>query len=190
MSRDANPDYPIHPLLSARHSPYAFDPARAVSKATVQSLFEAARWTMSSYNAQPWRYIVGIKDDGTDTWEKVHACLVEGNQPWARNAPVLALGLVKTTFDHNGKANSAAEHDLGAASAFLTLEAVSRGLCVHQMVGIDPGKVIATFAPGPDIKPLTALAIGFQGEPGHIPEAYAERDRKPRARLLQGEFLL
>ncbi|MBP6683674.1 MAG: nitroreductase family protein [Halioglobus sp.] len=190
MSRDANPEYPIHPLLSARYSPYAFDPARAVSKATVQSLFEAARWTMSSYNAQPWRYIVGIKDDGTDTWEKVHACLVEGNQPWARNAPVLALGLVKTTFDHNGKANSAAEHDLGAASAFLTLEAVSRGLCVHQMVGIDPGKVIATFAPGPDIKPLTALAIGFQGEPGHIPEAYAERDRKPRARLLQGEFLL
>jgi len=120
----------------------------------------------------------------------VHACLVEGNQPWARNAPVLALGLVKTTFDHNGKANSAAEHDLGAASAFLTLEAVSRGLCVHQMVGIDPDKVITSFAPGPDIKPLTALAIGFQGNPGHIPEAYAERDRKPRTRLLQGEFLL
>ena len=50
--------------------------------------------------------------------------------------------------------------------------------------------MIATFAPGPDIKPLTALAIGYRGEPGHIPEAYAERDQKPRMRLAQGEFLL
>lgn len=190
MNRDANPDFPIHPLLVARHSPYAFDPTRPVDPTTVHSLFEAARWTMSSYNAQPWRYIVGRRGDGTDTWEKVHACLVEGNQPWALHAPVLALGLVKTTFDHSGKPNTAAEHDLGAASAFLTLEAVSRGLSVHQMIGIDAGKVIATFAPGPDIKPLTALAIGYRGEPGHIPEAYAERDQKPRMRLAQGEFLL
>lgn len=190
MNRDANPDYPIHPLLVARHSPYAFDPARPVDAATVHALFEAARWTMSSYNAQPWRYIVGIKGDGTDTWEKVHACLVEGNQPWAKNAPVLALGLAKTTFDHNGKPNKAAEHDLGAASAFLTVEAVSRGLCVHQMIGIEPEKVVATFALGADIKPLTGLAIGYLGEPGLIPEAYAARDRNPRARIAQRDFLL
>jgi nitroreductase len=190
MSRAANPDYPIHELLIKRHSPYAFDPARPVDAATVNALFEAARWTMSSYNAQPWRYIVGIRDDGTTTWQKVHDCLVEGNQPWAKNAPVLVLGLVKTTFAHNGKPNSAAEHDLGAASAFLTLEAVSRGLCVHQMIGIDADKVIATFAPGPDIKPLTALAIGYPGKPEHIPEAYAARDQNPRQRLAQSEILL
>lgn len=190
MNRDAKPDHPIHALFIKRHSPYAFDPARPVDVATVNALFEAARWTMSSYNAQPWRYIVGIRDDGTDTWQKVHDCLVEGNQPWAKNAPVLVLGLVKTTFAHNGNPNSAAEHDLGAASAFLTLEAVSRGLCVHQMIGIDPDRVIATFAPGPDIKPLTALAIGYRGEPGHIPQAYAERDQKPRLRLEQSDILL
>ena len=190
MNRDATPDCPILPLFITRHSPYAFDPARAVDAETVRALFEAARWTMSSYNAQPWRYIIGIKDDGTDTWTKVHACLEEGNQPWAKNAPVLALGLTKTTFDHNGKPNKAAEHDLGAASAFLTMEAVSRGLCVHQMIGILPEKVIATFAPGPDIKPLTGLAIGYEGKPEHIPEAYAERDRKPRTRKAQGDFLL
>ena len=190
MKPDITPDHPIHALFIKRSSPYAFDPARPVDAATVQSLFEAARWTMSSYNAQPWRYIVGVRGDGTDTWEKVHACLVEGNQPWAKHAPVLALGLAKTTFDHNGKPNAAAEHDLGAASAFLTLEAVSRGLCVHQMIGIEPDKVIATFAPGPDIKPLTGLAIGYQGEPGLIPAAYAERDRQPRTRLAQSQFLL
>ncbi len=190
MNRDAKPEHPIHELLIKRHSPYAFDPAQAVDADTVHALFEAARWTMSSYNAQPWRYIVGIKDNGTATWKKIHGCLVASNQPWAQNAPVLVLGLTKTTFDHNGQPNSAAEHDLGAASAFLTLEAVSRGLCVHQMIGIDPGKVLAAFAPGPDIKPLTALAIGYRGEPEHIPQAYAERDQNPRMRLMQSEFLL
>lgn len=190
MTREAKANHPIHELFIARHSPYAFDPARPVEAALVKSLFEAARWTMSSYNAQPWRYIVGVRDDGTETWKRIHSCLVEGNQPWAQNAPVLALGLAKTTFDHNGKPNSAAEHDLGAASAFLTLEAVSRGLCVHQMIGIDPDKVIATFAPGPHIKPLTALAIGYQGKPEHISEAYAARDQNPRTRLAQSEILL
>lgn len=190
MTTEIRPDYPILELFLARRSPYAFDPARSVDAATVHALFEAARWTMSSYNAQPWRYIVGIRGDGTATWQKIHDCLVEGNQPWAQNAPVLALGLAKMTFDHNGKPNAAAEHDLGAASAFLTVEAVSRGLSVHQMIGIDPDRVIATFAPGPDIKPLTGLAIGYRGEPGHIPQAYAERDLKPRQRLTQGEILL
>lgn len=190
MNRNAKPDYPIHELFIKRHSPYAFDPTRSVDIETVHALFEAARWTMSSYNAQPWRYIVGIRDDGTATWQQILDCLVEGNQPWARNAPVLTLGLAKSTFDHNDKRNSAAEHDLGAASAFLTLEAVSRGLCVHQMIGIEPDKVITTFAPGPGIKPLTALAIGYLGAPEQIPQAYAERDQRPRARLAQSEILL
>jgi nitroreductase len=190
MKPAIKPNHPIHELFLKRSSPYAFDPRRTVDAAIVDSLFEAARWAMSSYNAQPWRYIVGIRDDGTDTWNKIHACLVAGNQPWTKNAPVLALGLTKTTFDHNGKPNAAAEHDLGAASAFLTLEAVSRGLCVHQMIGIEADKVIATFAPGQDIKPLTALAIGYQGEEKDIPQEYAERDRKPRERLAQSEFLL
>ncbi|MFT4571296.1 MAG: hypothetical protein ACI8TX_002055 [Hyphomicrobiaceae bacterium] len=55
MHRPANPDHPIHNLLANRHSPYAFDPDRVVTDEDFNSLFEAARWTMSSYNAQPWR---------------------------------------------------------------------------------------------------------------------------------------
>lgn len=189
MSRQAQPDHPIHDLLVKRHSPYAFDPDRPVREADVNALFEAARWTMSSYNAQPWRYLVGLRGVG-NTHDLIHACLVEGNQPWAANAGVLALGLVKTTFDHNGKPNAAAEHDLGAASAMLTLEATSRGLCVHQMIGIDPEKVMATFQLPEDVRPLTALAIGYPGAADQIPEAYAQRDQGPRERLPQSAFLL
>ena len=188
MSRDAEPKYPIHKLLVQRHSPYAFDPDREVSSEDVDSLFEAARWTMSSYNAQPWRYIVAHR--GQERWRKIYECLVEGNQPWAVNAAVLALGLTRTTFAYNGKPNVAAEHDLGAASAMLTVEATARGLAVHQMIGIEPEKVLETFDLPEDVKPLTALAIGYPGDASQIPAAYAERDEKPRERMPQADFLL
>ena len=89
MNRDANPEYPIHELLARRHSPYAFDPERPVSPADIAALFEAVRWTMSSYNAQPWRYVVASRDRDPETWRKVHEVLVEGNRPWAENAAVL-----------------------------------------------------------------------------------------------------
>ena len=188
MSRQATPDHPIHELLVNRHSPYAFDPERAVSPEDINSLFEAARWTMSSYNAQPWRYIVGIK--GGPVWQQVYECLLEGNQPWAKNAPVLALGLTRTTFEQIGKPNTAAEHDLGAASALLTVEATARNLYVHQMIGIDPDKVIATFSPPEELRPLTALAIGYEGEDHHVDPMYAERTKGPRARSALEDIVL
>jgi hypothetical protein len=58
------------------------------------------------------------------------------------------------------------------------------------MIGIEPDKVIATFDPGEDIKPLTGLAIGYVGDPAHVPAAYAERDAAPRERLPLAAILL
>jgi nitroreductase len=190
VDRDAVTDYPINELVAKRFSPYVFDPEREVAAKDMDSLFEAARWTMSCFNEQPWRYICGVKGDGSDRWQQVHSCLVEGNQAWTANAPVLVLGLVKTTFDRNGKDNSSAEHDLGAASAFMTVEAASRGLHVHQMAGIEVDKIIETFALPGDIKPMTALAIGYRGQSEQAPEGMWERDQNPRVRRPQADFLI
>lgn len=189
MSRSANVDVEIHQLLKQRHSPYAFDPGRPVSSDDLRALFEAARWAMSSYNEQPWRYIVGVKGQG-DTWDKLHDVLVDGNRPWAANAPVLALGVYDRQFSRNDKPNKAAAHDLGAASAMLTLEATARGLAVHQMIGIEPGKARETFALDARLEPFTALAIGYAGEPHHVPDDYAERDRAPRQRKPVSDLIL
>ncbi len=180
----------INPLLAQRRSPYALDPERPVSAEDLHALFEAARWTASSYNAQPWRYIVGVKGRSQALWDQVFSVLVEGNQPWARNAPVLALGLVQHAFEHNGKPNKAAVHDLGAASASLTVEASSRGLSVHQMIGIDPDKAREVFDLDPGIEPFTGLAIGYRGEPAVIDEAYAQRDAAPRSRKSLEELII
>jgi nitroreductase len=85
-------DHPIHEFLAECWSPYAFED-RSVSQSDLCSLFEAARWSTSSYNEQPWSYIVATKEN-SDQFQQLLSCLVEGNQLWAKDAPVLALGIV------------------------------------------------------------------------------------------------
>ena len=183
-------NHPIHELLTARWSPYSFDPEQSVDTKTLTSLFEAARWSMSSYNAQPWRYIVANRASDEALWQEVLSVLVEGNQGWAKHVPVLALGLFEHNFEHNGKPNKGAKHDLGAASAFLTLEATARGLVVHQMIGIEPDKAKQTFQLPDSIEPLTALAIGYAGNNASLDANYAKRDDGKRERKPLSEILL
>ncbi|HEY6564228.1 MAG TPA: nitroreductase family protein, partial [Pirellulaceae bacterium] len=121
--KKANPDHSIHELLVNRWSPYAFS-ERPVSDDDIRALLEAARWAPSSYNEQPWRYIVATKSNPAE-FARLLSCLVEGNQIWAGAAPVLALGCASLNFARNNNPNLAAIHDLGLASANLTLEATA-----------------------------------------------------------------
>jgi|HubBroStandDraft_6_1064221.scaffolds.fasta_scaffold583054_2 nitroreductase len=180
-------DHPIHELLAKRWSPCAFAD-RPVPVEDLRSLFEAARWAASSYNEQPWRYIVATKES-PEEFERLLSCLVEGNQAWAKGAPVLALGCAALKFAHNNKPNAAALHDLGQASAALSVEATARGLFVHQMAGILPDKARQLYQIPVDSQALTGLAIGYLGSPDALPEAYRKRDLSPRQRKPLAEFI-
>jgi nitroreductase len=186
-TKHAIPDHPIHDLLARRWSPYAFAD-RPVSEEDLRSLFEAARWAASSYNEQPWSYLVATKASPED-FERLLSCLVQGNQAWARDAPVLALGCTSLYFALNGKPNAAAVHDLGLASASLTCEATARGLFVHQMIGILPDRARELYRIPEGVQPLTGLAIGYAADPGTLPEKYRERDLAPRTRKPLAEFV-
>jgi len=185
--KDAHPDHPIHELLAKRWSPYAFSD-RPVARETLQSLFEAARWAASSYNEQPWRYIVATKET-PEEFERLLSCLVEANQEWAKSAPVLAIGCASLKFARNGKPNAAAIHDLGQASASLTLEATSRGLFVHQMIGILPDRVRELYGVPEDVQPLTGVAIGHLGDSHALSEKLKTRDLASRQRRPLSEFV-
>lgn len=185
--KQAAPAYPIQELISQRWSPYAFS-AKAVSKADLCSLFEAMRWAASSYNEQPWAYILATRDEPAE-YDRVLSCLVESNQVWAKAAPVLAIGCVSLTFQRNGKPNPAAMHDLGLAAGNLCAEATARGLCVHQMIGILPDRVRELFAVPASVQPLTGLAIGYASEPDDLPENLKQRDLTPRQRKPLSEFI-
>ena len=185
--KQASPDHPIHELIARRWSPYAFAD-RAVSEDDLRSLFEAARWAASSYNEQPWTYILATKGE-PDAFDRLLSCLVEGNQGWAADAPVLALGCTSLRFTRNGKPNAAAIHDLGLASATLTLEATARGLVVHQMIGILPDKARELYLIPEGVQPVTGLAIGYAADPSTLSEKYRERDLAPRSRKPLNEFV-
>src|SRR5687768_8479087 len=113
----ASTDYPVHELIVARWSPYTFQD-RSVPDADLCSLFEAARWAASSFNEQPWTYIVATKKN-PDQFQQLLSCLFEFNQGWAKAAPVLALGIVSLKSARDGQDNPAAFHDLGLAAGNL-----------------------------------------------------------------------
>ena len=117
MGKAADTDHPIHSLLAERWSPYAFAD-RDVADEDLRCLFEAARWAPPSYNGQPWSYVVATRAR-PEGFERLLSCLVEGNQVWARHAPVLALGITRHAFVRNGKPNAAAEHDDALVEKFL-----------------------------------------------------------------------
>ncbi len=56
QDKTASTDHPIHPMLASRWSPRAFS-ARLLDGDTIASMFEAARWSPSANNLQPWAFI-------------------------------------------------------------------------------------------------------------------------------------
>jgi nitroreductase len=180
----------IQAIFHDRWSPYAFDTSKPVDPQDLSSLFEAARWAMSAYNEQPWRYIVANRNTDPTLWKDVLASLVEGNRSWAQHVPVLALGFVTPEFEKTGKPNDIAIHDLGAASAFLTIEATARGLAVHQMSGILPDVIGLNFPSAKSLQPVTGLAIGYAGPNDQLDENIAMRDTRTRERKPLSDILL
>jgi nitroreductase len=180
-------DHPILQVLAERWSPYGFED-RPVLAADLRSLFEAARWAASSYNEQPWNYLVATKEDSQE-FGRLLSCLVEANQAWAKAAPVLVLGVVSLRFAKNKKDNRAAVHDLGLAAGNLVVEATARGLSVHQMIGILPDKAREIYQIPEHFEAWTAMAIGYKADPAKLPDALKERDLAPRQRKPLNEFV-
>ncbi len=178
-------DYPVHPLIEQRWSPRAFD-ARPVEPAILLSLFEAARWAPSGGNGQPWHFIVGRK--GTPTHDKLVSVIKEGNLPWAAQAPVLLLTVAKMTTS-SGRPHRHAFHDVGLAVANLTFQAAAHDIYVHQMGGFEPEKAREVFAIPEGFEPVTAIALGYLGEPEVLDEKNREREMAPRTRRPITEFV-
>jgi len=180
-------DHPILQVLAERWSPYGFED-RPVPEADLRSLFEAARWAASSYNEQPWNYLVATREN-LQEFGRLLSCLVEANQTWAKAAPVLVLGVVNLRFAKNNQDNRAAVHDLGLAAGNLLVEATARGLSVHQMIGILPDKAREVYQIPEHSEAWTAMAIGYKADPAKLPDALKERDLAPRQRKPLGKFV-
>jgi nitroreductase len=187
MEKRALTQYPIHDFIAQRWSPRAFLD-KPVEPEKVGSLLEAARWAPSSYNGQPWRFIVATKDDPLE-YERLLACLVEFNQRWAKQAPVLVLSVAKKHFERNDKPNAHARHDVGLASMNLVVQAAALGLHTHGMAGFDADKARATYQIPLEFEPVAAWAIGYRGDPATLPEALREKEVEARKRKPLAEIV-
>jgi nitroreductase len=180
-------EIPVHDLIKERRSPLAYS-ERSVGREELRSLLEAARWAASSYNQQPWHFIVATKEDLRE-YERLLGCIVPANALWAASAPVLMLSVAKLTYDSNGAPNRHALYDVGQATANLAIQATALGLALHQMGGFDMERARKEFSIPEGYEPVAAIAVGYPGDPASLPESLRARASAPRTRRELGEFV-
>jgi nitroreductase len=171
---------PVHDLIARRWSPREFS-NRPVEPEKLASLFEAARLAPSSYNQQPWNFVVARRENSVD-YSRMLSLLAQPNAAWARSAPVLAVSVAQRNFTHNGQPNRFAFHDVGQAVAYLTLQATALGLSVHQMGGFNVERARELLAIPAGYEPVAAIALGYAQDPAAPPPS-------PRPRSAASEFV-
>jgi nitroreductase len=177
----------IHKLLMNRRSPRAFSD-EPVESEKLLSLFEAARWSPSSANEQPWRFIVATKDD-SQVFSALVESLSEGNRRWAERAPLLVLALAQSTYTRTGRPYRHSWYDLGQSIAFLSIQATALGLAVHQMGGYDADKTRQLLSIPEGFEPVIMFAVGYPGEPESLPDDLRKREQAPRSRKPLQDFV-
>jgi len=176
----------IHHILSDRWSPVAFS-GKAVEQEKLDALFEAARWAPSSFNAQPWKFMVAPK--GGDLYPVLFDLLYDTNKQWAVTAPVLVLSMAEMVPPGRSAENRFAFHDTGMAVANLLAQATASGLLVHQMGGYDAEGAKKLLNLPVHFEPAAMMAIGYKGDPSELPADIASREKKERTRLPHSEFV-
>ena len=187
MEKPAAAEHPINDVMRRRWSPRAFAP-RPMPRADILTVLEAARWAASSYNQQPWHFLVATRDDEA-RFAQLLDCLVPGNQVWACNASLLILTVTKRTFDHNDKPNSCCVHDIGLAACQLVLQATELGYVTHQMAGIEAEKIREVYDVPEGYDPVTGIAVGYAGNPDSLPDDLREMELASRTRRPFDEYV-
>ena len=173
-------------LARRRRSPYAFD-GEPVDDDTLRTLFETARWAPSSYNEQPWRFVVGQRGDLA--YASIADALRGRNPEWARTAPILGLVLAAETFAQSGKANAHRRYDVGAAMMLLALAAEAVGLGVHTMAGVEARTAAEALGVPDGVDAVAGFALGRPAEDpaAVVPADLADRALTPKPRRPLGE---
>lgn len=185
LDKIANNEYEIYALLKQRYSPRVFSTTE-VSENDLNRLFEAVRWSASSSNLQPWRFIYALK--GTDSYNKILDCLSDFNQGWAGNAPILLLTAYREK-NEDGKENFHALHDLGLSLGSMTVQAQYMGIGLHHMAGVDWKKAHTDFDIPDGFHISTAIALGYYGGAlEDLSENLQKQEAAKRERIPQKKF--
>ncbi len=148
----------ILPQIKNRVSPLIFQD-KLVEQKKLDAILEAARWAPSSYNHQPWRYMVVNEPE---LLEKTRRALAAGNF-WAKQAPILIVVLSKPEFDDSVDGKEYYLYDTGQSVMSLILEAEHQGLATHQMLGFNELVLKQEFKIPDQWRVLVVIALGYEG---------------------------
>lgn len=179
----------IYSFLRDRWSTRLFDPGHELADGDLGRLLEAARWSPSAGNSQPWAFLVALRGDAAH--QKFVSTLSRGNVSWVPNASAVLVSLHRAGDDEDPSLTFSdyAAYDLGQSVAHLTVQAHSMGLSVHQFAGFDHDAVAELFAVPPAWKVTTGIAVGLYAEPDeHADPGLVEREQRPRVRKGVEEF--
>jgi nitroreductase len=187
VDRSAHTSAPILEVLAERWSPRAYDSSIAIDERKLTSALEAARWSPSASNTQPWRFIVARR--GTEAFDSIAANLMGFNQAWAGSSAVLIVNIAESV-DAEGNARPWANYDLGQAVAHLSVQAHHDGLHVHQMGGFVADGLREAFSIPERFTPVSVTALGVVGAAEDLPDVLRERELAPRSRNALDDILL
>lgn len=182
--------YPIGDTFLKRYSPRAMS-GEKISEEELMTLFEAARWAPSSYNAQPWRFIYAMRD--MKEFENLFSLLVDFNKSWCIRASALIVAISKKTSGSGNNPNVTHSFDTGSAWENLALQASSMNLIAHGMSGFDYALAKEKLSVPNDYAVEMMIAIGRPGKIEDLPEnlhaGEKPSDRKPLEEIIfKGKF--
>ncbi len=166
----------LHPLLRGRFSPLAFDRDVVIDDREVDLLLEAARWSPSAGNSQPWTFVTAVR--GRAEHAVITARLAASSARWAPSASLLVVNIAHRYVDDTTMEFSEfADYDLGQAVAHMTLQAQALGFASRQFRAFDLARLTEDLelTPGWQIRSMTAI--------GRAVGAVPARERRPLADL-------
>jgi hypothetical protein len=183
--------FPLEKALQDRMSPRAFSGTAVLTPEHLGSAFEAARWSASSDNTQPWRFVVGFRGD--EVFNTIASALAPGNFTWASRVSALVANITRIETDE-GKPVTYGIYDLGQAVAHFSVQATADGLLVHQMGGFDSQALGEALGLDARHRVVTVMAVGLLGGPEdlqELPERLQAREgatrvRKPLSEIVGG----
>lgn len=175
MNRDFN--YDIMPLIKERWSARSISTEK-IPEEDINAVIEAARYSPSCFNEQPWRYIVANDDHDLLV---MRGFLSEKNLLWAGKAPVLMIIIASNVFSLNQKTNKWNQFDAGSSWGFLQLEAWNRGYVTHGMAGFDRKKVRDELNIPSDYDIIAMIAMGKLGDIKDLDKSFHDTE-KPNTR--------
>lgn len=188
MEKTALNNFPLQQLLKRRWSPTVFSD-HSISAEDLGSLFEAARWSASCFNEQPWNFVIASRHGEPGAFQALLSCLVSSNAAWAQHAPHLMFSVAKLHYDKGGKLNPYAWYDSGQAMAHLSIQAVELGIFVHQMAGFDAKRAKAVMQVPDTHEVICAIALGYGLNESEVPLESKTREESSRTRKPTGLFV-